>query len=345
MKRTPLFEILTLTVLLLVACQSPGLTPAPATPATAPSADGLTAQQAATLASLNKIDDHPLYTMRYRGAYDTQQSFSLPPLTAAGLGWACSLFAALGDAGNMLYGRNFDWEPSPAVLLFVEPPGGYASVSMVDIAYLGFTGDRADDLAALPLAERQGLLRAPLLPFDGMNARGLAVGMAAVPDGQMKDDPSKPTIGSLMVIRRILDSSATVDEAIAIFRQYNVDMRGGPPLHYLIADRTGRAVLVEFYQGALRVIPNDAPWHQATNFLESSVQNPVGQCWRRDTIGRRLSQNGGTGTALAAMQLLRDVSQDSTQWSIVYGMSGGDITVAMGRHYDTQHRFNLPLNR
>ena len=52
----------------------------------------------------------------------------------------CSLFAALGDPENRLFGRNFDWRYSPALLLFTDRPagGGYASVSMVDIAYLGF---------------------------------------------------------------------------------------------------------------------------------------------------------------------------------------------------------------
>ena len=36
----------------------------------------------------------------------------------------------------MVYGRNFDWQYSPALLLFTNPPDGYASVSMVDIEYL-----------------------------------------------------------------------------------------------------------------------------------------------------------------------------------------------------------------
>jgi len=52
---------------------------------------------------------------------------------------------------------------------------------MVDIAYLGFEGSKAGALTNLPLVERRALLDAPSLPFDGMNERGLAIGMAAVP--------------------------------------------------------------------------------------------------------------------------------------------------------------------
>lgn len=332
--------------LLMIACNAS--TPAIQSPSVTPRVDGLTEQEATTLASLTKVDDHPLYTMRYIGAYVTRQSL-LPPLLETGAGWgggtlwACALFAALGDANNMFYGRNFDWEHSPAVLLFTEPPNGYASVSMVDIAYLGFTGNRANSLTDLPLAERRALLRAPSLPFDGMNARGLAIGMAAVPDGQMKNDPSRSTIDSLMVIRKILDSAATLDEAVAIFRQYNINWDGGPPLHYLVADQTGRAVLIEFYLGAMRIIPNETQSHQATNFLQSSVSNPTGQCWRRDTIAQRLGQTSGRTNPRDAMQLLRDVSQNNTQWSIVYGMNQGEIRVTMGRRYDRVHSFELRL--
>jgi len=335
--------LLALCIVFWVGCSS-SATPSPVvTPTSETNAVSLSNEEK-TLASLNKVDAHPLYTMHYVGAYDARPSL-LPPLPETRNAWGCSLFAALGDASNMLYGRNFDWEPSPAVLLFTEPPGGYASVSMVDIAYLGFTGDRADNLADVPLAERRALLRAPFLPFDGMNSRGLAIGMAAVPDGQMQNDPSKPTIDSLMVIRKVLDSAATVGEAIAIFRQHNISWDGGPPLHYLIADKTGRAALVEFHQGALRVIPNETQWHQATNFLQSSVANPAGQCRRRDTLAQRLGEMNGRGNPRDAMQLLRDVSQDITQWSIVYGMTDGKIDVAMGRHYETQHHWNLTLTR
>ena len=71
--------------------------------------------------------------------------------------WACSLFAALGSADASLYGRNFDWDHSPALMLFADPPGGFASVSMVDIAYL-VSEDKLDHLTELPLAERTELL-------------------------------------------------------------------------------------------------------------------------------------------------------------------------------------------
>ena len=339
----------------------PSASPPPSTPTVAPPEqsriDGLSEEEAATLDSLEMVDGYPLYTMQYHGSYEHRVASvegagqlartNLPHLDPAPLPstWGCSLFAALGDAQNMVYGRNFDWEYSPALLLFTDPPDGYASVSMVDIAYLGFDRAGAGALVGLPLVERRALLDAPRMPFDGMNERGLVVGMAAVPPGHVAPDPARETTGSLRVIRKILDHAGDVDQAVAILQSYNVDFGGGPPLHYLLADPSGRSILIEFYQGEMVIIPNETPWHLATNFLRASAGTSAeGWCWRYDRLSQRLAEAGGRMTTQGAMQLLASVAQGNTQWSIVYGMSTGDVTVTMGRAYETPHTFPLGLS-
>lgn len=358
--------LLAVFLVLLAGCGKPEPTAAPALPAVLatkriptsvlvstptpepvmePRPDGLSADEAATLGSLEMVDGYPLYTMHYYGAYT--RGASLPQAsgirwTTSVPSWACSLFAALADADNRLYGRNFDWEFSPALLVFTHPPDGYASVSMVDIGYL-IPADGVRALADLPLRERRALLRAPHWPFDGMNEHGLVVGMAAVPPGGMTPDPAKPTLDSLGIIRQILDHARDVDEAVTLFESHNVDMGGGPPLHYLLADRSGRSILVEFYQGEMVLLTNDKPWHLATNFLLSSVRDPSeGQCWRYDRIEHGLTQARGRLSLQEAIDLLSQVSQGLTQWSVVYGLSTGEIQVTMGQQYDTAHTFHLP---
>jgi choloylglycine hydrolase len=304
-----------------------------------------------TLKTLEKVDDYPLYTMTYYGDYhhraaaEIGQRAVLAEVTSLNeFAWGCSLFAAFGDEHNMLYGRNFDWEYSPALLLFTNEPGALASVSMVDIAYLGYGGDKAETLLELPLSELEGLLDAPFLPFDGMNESGLTVGMAAVPAGNMLIDPEKDTIGSLRVIREMLDYANQVDEALEILRRYNIDMGGGPPLHYLIADKFGDSVLVEFYRGEMVVIPNETPWHQATNFLRASAGDSTdGICWRHDAISERLEQQRGQVTVEGALDLLEAVSQIGTQWSVVYEVDRHQVNVVMGRRYDHVHTFETHI--
>ena len=348
-----LAELLMFASLILVACRPPATGFPVAQPTVTPVSSiqptteaTLSEQEVATLNSLEKVDDFPLYTMHYYGSSESglsrtisHEAWANAQLPAT---WACSLFAALGGA-DKIYGRNFDWVNSPALLLFTHPTNGYASVSMVDLAYLGF-GDKVNQLTELSLDQRQALLKAPALPFDGMNERGLVVGMAAVPDGNTRPDPSKETIDSLQVIRKMLDQASTVDEAVAVLQQYNIDWGSGPALHYLIADRSGQSALVEFYQGKMHIIPNDKPWHLATNFLLSSVgESATGQCTRYDKIDQRLSTAAGSIDAEEALRLLRDVSQANTQWSIVYGLSTGEVIVTMGRAYSRTHAFHLDL--
>jgi hypothetical protein len=129
--------IITLPLLLLLSCRSPQVAP---TSLPTPFSDStLTPSEAetATLLSLEQVDDYPLYTMRYFGTYtgraasnadgltDLSQPTVVPAPTNCRAAWGCSLFAALGDEGNRLLGRNFDWNFSPALLLFTDPADGH----------------------------------------------------------------------------------------------------------------------------------------------------------------------------------------------------------------------------
>lgn len=312
----------------------------------------LSSNEIASLNSLERMTEYPLYTMRYYGTYrqDIHAIENLEPgsiLATTWPDWGCSLFAALGDGTDMFYGRNFDWRYSPALLLFTDPPDGYASAAMVDMDYLLPSSLRGEvtTLTELPTQERAFLLDAPAWPFDGMNDQGLVVGMAAVMDSRSLHDPAKPSIGSLEVIRQMLDHASNVDEAVSILETYNISM-DGVPIHYLIADRTGRSVLVELDE-KMTVIPNDFPWHLATNHLRANVPPgaPSG-CWRYDTMEQRLAATGGDLTSQQAIDLLQSVSQEgdyATQWSIVYGMDSGLIQIAMGREFESLARFHFNL--
>lgn len=297
---------------------------------------------ARTLESLRQVDDHPLFTMTYYGAYEAPLAARLLAGGVGGAGdWACSLFVAFADTQRAIYGRNFDWDADPALLLFTDPPDGYAAVSMVDIRYLGFNRRNVSALASWQ--RRRRLLRAPLLPFDGMNEHGLTVGMASVGPSSLPRDPRKPTVGGLYMIRLMLDHARTTDEAITLLKQYNVAFRGGPPIHYLIADPTGHSAVAEFKDRKVYVIPNDQPWQSATNFyLAGTDERTRRRDWRYQTAAESLEASEGTLGREAAMDLLRRVAQYHTRWSIVYEMSTREIHIATSRRYDRVHTFQLP---
>ncbi len=348
-----IFGILALASCQIFGVQQPLPSPIPypsLTPKSETASTGFSQAEIDTLNSLQKADDHPLYVMHYQGphreaifiatgANELQRSnFELENPTPL---WACSLFTALADPQGGVLGRNFDWEFSPALLLFTDPPDGYASVSMVDLAYF-FDAPAVTQLMALDLNDLSPLLNTPSMPFDGLNEKGLAIGMAAVPESPTPSDANNKSIGSLGVIRMILDHAASVEEALTIMRGVNILWNGGPQLHYLIADASGKSALVEFVAGEMVVLYNTNPWHQATNFLLSNTSGSAdGICHRYDVLSESLQDEQGDLSLGEAMDLLGDVSQSSTQWSVLYHLHTGQISLAMGRHYSEIHTFQL----
>ena len=327
-------------LLLLVGLLLAGCLPAQTTLIN-PQPPALTDEIQQTLASLRQVDDHPLFTMTYYGAYDL--NLPAPPAASQNVpGWACSLFVTFADPAQPIFARNFDWQQAPALLLFTDPPDGYASVSMVDISYLGYDESSLDKLRSVE--GKQDLLYAPRIPFDGMNEHGLVVGMAAVDPTAIPSDPQKPTVGSLRIIRLMLDRTKTVEEALTLFQQYNVDFSGGPPIHYLVADQTGHSAVIEYKAGELRITHGDAPWQVATNFYLADSTPAQRQADRRyNRLDTALTEVAGKAGLTEAMTLLADVAQRHTRWSIVYGMKSGAVWLTTSKRYETIHEFQLAM--
>jgi hypothetical protein len=288
------------------------------------------AQVERTLASLRRLDDLPLYEMTYVGAYDPTVGTDATPPSPFG----CSLFVAAGDPARPLFARNFDWDANPALVLRTDPPDGYAAISLVDMSYLGVGPDPSGD---------RRLLDAPLLPFDGMNERGLAVGLAADDAAKVRPDPGKPTVGSVRILRLVLDRAATVDEAVAVFTRHNLDFDGGPALHYLLADATGASAVVEFVDGELRVERGPGGWQALTNVPVVGVaEERRRQDHRYGLIAAALTAAGGVVDAAAAHRLLAGVRQGHTRWSVTYGLRSGDVRLVTAAGGERTYR--LPMS-
>ena len=308
----------------------------------------------ATLESLRRIDDHPVYAMAYSGDYGFSEYLRTgvlryPPLSGQTsterLRWGCSCFAALAGEGGKWLGRNFDWTNRASLVLFTDSPDGYASVSVVDPAMLGYSAvPDLDDWE-----DRERLLAAPYFSLDGMNEKGMAIGMMAVPQAQAPRDAGKVTIGELQVIRLVLDYAENVDDAVRRIERVNVRMEQ-PPIHYLIADRNGRSAAVEFVDGSMRVIPNATSWQVATNFIlwgsEALTDPDLAACGRYRLLSRELQLVSGQITAGDAQRLLEKVSQvftgGGTMWSAIYDLRQGELRFAPGRKFDAWKTFRVP---
>ena len=224
-----------------------------------------------------------------------------------------------------------------------DPSHGYASASMVDPSYMGFG---TEDITRLPASARQRLLEAPFLPMDGMNEHGLAMAHLAVPRAQAPQVTGQPTLGPLLMTRLVLDRARTVPEALALLARHNLQV-GEPPLHFFLADATGRAAIVEYVEGEILVTSNDDLWLAVTNFIVAGTSPEIrpSLCSRYRTALATLTASRGRMEVPEALALLSAVSQTSTMWSVAYEVTSGRLTVAPGRDFRQPLAFGVSASR
>lgn len=242
-------------------------------------------------------------------------------------GAGCTAFVTRDEAGNVLFGRNFDFSYSPFVQVYTCPDNGYKSVSTVNLSFAGYS---EDNLPTSGIGINNFLtLAAPFLPFDGMNEKGVCMALLAVPETQMKDDPDKVTLNTTTAIRLVLDKAANVDEAIELLKQYNIYFSGDVDCHFLIADATGKSVLVEYYDGGIQVVTSDADYQVASNFIAYKGVN-IGEGFsefdRYDSVCDMLETNNNIVSQQQCIDKLNEIGVvyegvDKLQWSVVYNLT------------------------
>ncbi len=163
-----------------------------------------------------RVDDYPLYFMRTSVDYgfDAYRRRGVGAARAGAVArgavgspsesaWACTCFTTAPSGEGPLFGRNLDWWHRASLLLYTAPPNAFASLSMVDLHYLDFD----DGVGLEELREQRDRIaqRAPYVPFDGMNEKGVAIGQMAVPSAEPPYDPGKLSLNGLALIRLVLD--------------------------------------------------------------------------------------------------------------------------------------------
>lgn len=313
--------------------------------------------------TVKRIDvRRPAYFMEVRGDYHFQEflekggassdgevsvflsekiSKGFYKVPAAPRGTGCSTLSARDEGGDHLWGRNYDWTDSVPVIVRHVPGEGYASLSTCDFRNI------SPDALPEGLTDRMLAIAALYVPLDGVNEAGLCVADLEVNEGGMPDpDTEKPDLTVTTAIRLLLDRAATVEEAVALLRQYDVHPSGGISHHLAISDASGATVSVEFTEdgeGGVTVIPAVA----VTNFNLAGGDTAAGG-ESAQTRYKRLQavylERDGVLTGEELRDALSEVSQSdgqwTTQWSMVYSQSSpfpqvvwyfdGDFTESTG---------------
>lgn len=322
-----------------------------------------------SLMSLKKVDDYGMYQMTYYGDYGFDEFLEVGatsdadietfvttrllkglPIDLGVTGDGCTAFVTQNENGDILFGRNFDFTYAPSLQLYTTPQNGYASVSTVNLAFAGYS---ADYLPSGLNFDNFLTLAAPFLPFDGMNEKGIAIALLAVPEAQPPYNADNVTLNTTTTIRLVLDKAATTEEAIELLQQYNIYFSADVTCHYLISDANGHSVIVEYYDNALQVVETDEKYQIASNFIAYHNLN-IGEGFtefeRYDIVQNTIEANDGVLNEDKAIGLLAEVGvadreTDKLQWSVLYNLTTGNGQIFAHRKIDNIIEFHLDIDK
>lgn len=324
-----------------------------------------------TLGTLEKVNDYPFYTMTYKGDYgfddflnegaknDSELIGFIAKKLLKGLDIdlnidvpACTTFYAKDADDDYIVGRNFDFTYAPSAFVKTKPDNGYASISMVNLSYLGYKEGKLPE----PKTTSSLLtLAVPYIPMDGVNECGVVISIMAIPEKMLGKDTGKVTLNTTTAVRLVLDKAASVDEALDLLRDYDIYFSGGLSCHYLIGDSSGKSVVVEWVDGDMKVTPIDKSYQVCTNYILYNDLK-IGRGFERFKIATdKLESCNGVISEEDAMKLLKDADSDAnpakenvpdekvstTQWSVVYNIEDKEADIAINKDFDHIYTYGL----
>lgn len=262
---------------------------------------------------------------------------------------ACSTFVAQTPEGGTIFGRNLDNQKTDLAVVHTNPKNAYSSVSVVNLSFLSYSETRTPE----KLLDRINTLASPFFPLDGVNEKGLAVGVLQLQAPPTKQDNGKVDVGTTLAIRVLLDKAATVDEALDLLKGFDMHASANGCYHLHLADATGKSVVVSYVENEMVVTEPTDGILAATNFYLYDVPfeyEKQGED-RYEILMDTLTEKKAVLTKEEGMELLEAVSFDktepddegrvySTQWSAVYDLSTATLYMCADQKYDTVYTYN-----
>ena len=313
--------------------------------------------------TVKAIDDN-LYYMEYKGDYGfdayleqggassaSEMAVYITDFLSGGfmskapamgkLDFGCTAYTVKTADGGALMGRNYDWEGEngTAMIMYTEPENGYASYSTCWLDFLGFGKDWKPE----GTSNQYMSLAAIYVPLDGINEKGLAIADLMVGDDEQTNQKTdKVDLTTTTAIRLLLDKAATVDEAVELLGQYDMNSDIGRGHHLAISDATGKSVVVEYIDNVMYVTETPVV---TNHYLTEGEKYGIGNDESHARLDRVLTFDAEAGSVMNATQV-RNVMQnvsyaDATQWSIVFDMKNKALDFYWQRQFDAPHRFEI----
>lgn len=183
----------------------------------------------------------------------------------------------------------------------------------------------------------------------GLNEKGLFIAVNALnEDAGWKADPGLPNWEKWPgwyetgVPDGILAKCATVDEAIRVFKSYNLFTLNR--VKFLVVDKSGASTVIEWSKDGLQFIERTNDYQISTNFISSNYEPGQYPCTRYKVAEQILS----AGTDRVSVDLIRSVLsathlefQTPTVYSNVCDLGTGDILIYYFHNYEEVVKINL----
>ena len=320
-----------------------------------------------TVASIEKLTDYEdgydLYKVEIQYDYDLDRmmervyrddndtadailSESIPylPIHMESPDYSCSAFGITDVNGDVLMGRNYDFDiDTSALLVCCSPKDGYRSVAMAALDHVGVHEIKS-------LVDKVCTLPGPFICLDGLNEKGVAVSILMLDSDPVRQDTGKPCVFTTLAVRLILDRAAMTQEAVDLLRGCDMFSVAKGDYHFFVTDASGDGRVLEYDCESETRELIDTPVRTATNFYQIYIDKVLPDQYngiyghgreRYDRIEEILSENEGQYSREIAWEALEAAQQlpkpdevtSNTQWSVLYNTAKQTAEITLRRKW------------
>lgn len=320
-----------------------------------------------TINSIKLIDDYGLYYMDYYSDYgldklieqggansdDEIVAFTINqvlkglPVEFDIPDFGCTTFQVQTENQEWIFGRNYDLDYVPSMIIKTTPKNGYDSVAVANMSIMGYNQENKPDNFINSIIS----LATPYTVMDGLNEKGLSIAVLIVKDTPTKQTQHDIGMTTTSAIRYILDKAPDVETAINLFENMNMNDSSGTSYHYQIADSSGNSAIIEYIDNNISVIKKEENTPMLlTNFIISEEKYGFGKGHDRYYTALNIIENSnGIMSMSEAMNLLEKVQMSDydpilddgsdTQWSVVYNNTNLSMDICVGGNFENIYTF------
>lgn len=244
--------------------------------------------------------------------------------------WGCTAFFLSGEKG-MTVGKNLDWSIDDGYIHFNKSGTDKTSFTKGS-EYISWTS-KFNSITFNQFGKE--------FPLGGMNDQGLVIEELNAPQLPNWNFNSVYVLNEFQIVQYLLDNCRSVEEIKDVLDNIRV-VPDIIQLHYFAADKKGNVTIIELFAEGFSFYPvldsyeavlSNNSYNESLQYLkryekhggELHVKNRPGSNERFAYVAEKLRIYDNEPPVDYAFDILEDVSQNDTRWTVVYDLTAGKI--------------------